>query len=105
MYFWVGYVLPLWVEVTLHCLEIIVQHLHPRVLQGIELPSLVVVTSIVIGLVDSGGSGYCFSFALTSDFARLFVLLRLKQGLGTLSISVSMGLRVLLSDLVSKLGV
>ena len=32
--------------------------------------------------VDLGGSGHCLSLALTSDFARLFVLLRLRHGLG-----------------------
>ena len=52
-----------------------------------------------MGVVDCGGSGNCFSLALTSFFARLSVLLRLRQGLGTLSISWPLGLRIFLSDL------
>lgn len=82
MYLWVGYVLLLWVEVTLHFLEMAAQHLQPRVPQGIELPSLGLVALMVIGVVDIGGFGYCFSLALTSVFARLSPLLRLRQGLG-----------------------
>ena len=45
------------------------------------------VTLMVIGSVDMGGSGYCFNLALTSVLAMLSVLLRLRHGLGTLPIS------------------
>ena len=44
-------------------------------------------TVIDIGFVDSGGSGYCLNLALTSDFARLFVLLRLRHGFGIFPVS------------------
>ena len=47
----------LWVEVTLHFLDMVVQHSQLCDLQGIELFSLGVVTLMVMGLVDSGGSG------------------------------------------------
>ena len=66
-------------EVTLHFLEMVVQQPDP---QGMELPLSGLVTLMVIGVVDLGGSGHCLSLALTSDFARLFVLLRLRHGLG-----------------------
>ena len=39
-------------EVTRHFLEMTMQHLQPGVLQGIELPVLGLVTSIVIGAAD-----------------------------------------------------
>ena len=60
---------------------------------------------MVIGVVDLGGSGYCFSLALTSTFARLSVLLRLRHGLGIFPFSWLLGLRVFLNDLVSRFGV
>ena len=90
-------------EVILHFLEMVIQHSHLGYLHGIEFPSLDVVTWITIGLFDLGGSWYCVSLAFTSVFARLFVLLRLRQGLGTLLISLGLGLRIFLSDLVSRL--
>ena len=40
----------LWVEVTLHFLEIAVHHLQPEVPQGIELPSFCVETLTLVGL-------------------------------------------------------
>ena len=76
-----------------------------NVLQGIEFPSFGVVTLMVIGVVDSGGSGYCFSFALTSVFARLLVLLRLRHGFSILLSSLLLGFRIFLMDFVSRLGV
>ena len=81
------------------------QHLQWACLQGIEFPSCDVVTVIDIGFVDSGGSGYCLNLALTSDFARLFVLLRLRHGFGIFPVSFSFGFRICLSALVSRLGV
>ena len=105
MYVWAGYVLLLWVEVTLHFWEMVVQHLQPVDLQGMELFVPGLVTLMVIGFVDLGGSGYCFSLALTSALAILSVLLRLRHGLGILPFSRSVGLRILLNDLVSSLGV
>ena len=92
-------------EVTLHFWEIVVQHLHPVDLQGMELFVSGLVTLMVIGFVDFGGLGYCFSLALTSALAMLSVLLRLRHGLGTLPSSWSVGLSILLNDLVSSLGV
>ena len=81
------------------------QHSQPRVLHGIECPFVDVVGLMVIGFFDFGGFGYCFSLALTSLFARLSVLLRLRHGLGTLLISLLLGLRIPLSVLVSRFGV
>ena len=80
------------------------EHLQPRVLQGIEFPSLVVLTLIVIGLDDFGGSGNCFSLALTSVLARFLVLLKLRHGLGTLLVSLPLGLSICLSVLGLSLG-
>ena len=88
VYFWVGNVLLLVVEVILHFLDMIMQHLQLGVPQGIELPSPDFVALITIGSVDTGGSRYCFSLALTSFFAILSVLVRLRHGLGTLSFSL-----------------
>ena len=105
MYVWVGYVLLLWVEVTLHLLEMVAQHLQPGELQGIELLVFILVTLMEIGLVDLGGFGYCFSLALTSFFAKLSVLLRQRHGLGTFPISCSLGLSIFLNALVSSVGV
>ena len=45
------------------------------------------------------------SFALTSFFARLSVLLRLRQGLGSWFISWPLGLRIFLSGVVFRFGV
>lgn len=101
VYLWVGYVLLLWVDFTLHFLEMVVQ----LVPQGIELPSSGLVVLMVMGVVDSDGFGYCLSLALTSFFARLSVLLRLRHGLGTFLISSSLGWRISLSDLVGRSGV
>ena len=92
-------------EVTLHLLEMVVQHLHPGELQGMELLVFGLVTLMEIGLVDLGGFGYCFSLALTSFFAMLSVLLRQRHGLGTFPISCSLGLSIFLKVLVSSMGV
>ena len=73
----------LWVEVTLHFLEIARQHLHPLLPQGIEFLLLCLDFVMVIGVVDSGGFVYCLSLALTSFFARLSDLQRQRHGLGT----------------------
>ena len=64
MYLWDGYVLLLWVEVTLHFLEMVAQHVQPIVLQGSELPFPGLVPVIVMGVVDLGGSVHCLSLAL-----------------------------------------
>ncbi len=82
----------------------VVQHLHPRVSQGIELPSPCLVILIVMGVVDMGGFGYCFSLALTSFLAKLSDMLRLRHGLGTFPSSLLFGLRTFLSDFVSRSG-
>ena len=66
VYLCVGYVLLLWVEVTLHFLEMLTQHLQLGLPQGIELPWFDLVVSIIIEFVDLGGSGNCFSLALTN---------------------------------------
>lgn len=92
-------------DVTLHFLEMALQHLHPEVPHGLELPSSGLVVWIVIGVVDSCGFWYCFSLALTSVFARLFVILRLRHRLGTFPSSSSWGSRIFFSALVSKSGV
>ena len=92
-------------EVTLHFWEMVAQHVQPVILQGIELPFSGLVAVMVIGSFDLGGSGHCFSFALTNAFARLLDLLRLRHGLGTICLSKSLGLRIDLSDLVSRSGV
>ena len=70
-----------------------------------ELPFPGLEISIVIGVVDLGGSGYCYSLALTRAFARLSVLLRLRHGLGIFPASWLLGLRIFLNDLVSRFGV
>ena len=105
MYLWDGYVLLLWVEVTLHFLEMVAQHVQPIVLQGSELPFPGLVTVIVIGVVDFGGSVHCLSLALTSVFVKLSDLFRLRHGLGTFLSSWPLGLRIFLSALVFKSGV
>ena len=81
-----------------------VQHLHPGFPQGIELPLPGLVILIVIGLVDLGGSGHSFSFALTSLLAMLSLLLRLRHGLGTLPFSWSLVLRTVLIESTSRSG-
>ena len=103
--FCVGYVLELWVDVTLHFLDMALQHLHLGVPHGMELPFAGLLNISTIGVVDSGGLGYCFSFALTIFLARLSVLLRLRHGLGTFPFSSSWGSIIFFSDLVSKSGV
>ena len=105
MYLWDGYVLLLWVEVTLHFLEMVAQHGQPIVLQGSELLFPGLVTVIVIGVVDLGGSGHCLSFALTNVFVKLSDLLRLRHGLGTFPSSWPLGLRIFLSARVFRSGV
>ena len=50
VYLWVGNVLLLWEEVTLHCIEMVVQHLHLGVLHGIEFMSW-------FGCSDGDGGG------------------------------------------------
>ena len=92
MYLWDGYVLLLWVEVTLHFLEIVAQHGQPMVLQGSELLFPGLVTVIVIRVVDLGGSGHCLSFALTNVFFKL-------------SDPWPLGLRIFLSARVFRSGV
>ena len=54
VYLWVGNVLLLWKEVTLHCIEMVVQHLHLGVLHGIEFMSFGLVVMMVMGVVDVG---------------------------------------------------
>ena len=63
------------------------QQPQPVASQGMELLVPGLETLMVIGLVDLGGSGYCFNLALTSVLAMLSVLLRLRHGLGTLPCS------------------
>ena len=55
-------------------------------------------------MMDSGGFGYCYNLALTSVFARLLVLLRLRHGFGTLLFSLLLGFRIILINLVSRFG-
>ena len=74
----------LWVEVTLHFFDMTFAS---RVSRRHR------VATPWFGLVDLGGSGHSFSFALTSLLAMLSVLLRLRHGLGTLPFSWSLGLR------------
>lgn len=104
-YLWVGNVLLLLVEVTLHFVEMAEQHLQPGVPQGAELPSPGLVVLISIGSFNMGGFGYCFSLALTSFLAMLSCLVRQRHGLGTLSFSWSLGCMIFLSAFVSRFGV
>ncbi len=95
----------LWVEVTLLFLEMVAQHLLPRVPQCIELPSPCLVPLIIMGVVDVGRFGYCFSLDLTRFLAKLSAMLRLRHGLGTFPSSLLFDLRTFLSDFVSRSGV
>ena len=104
VYLWVGYVLFVREEVTLHFLEMDEQHLQEGFLQGIELPSLGLVISMLIGIVDLGGSGNCFNLALTSFFAKLSPLVKLRHCFGTVFLSASVGAMICLIFLVSRSG-
>ena len=95
----------LWVDVTLHFFEMVLQHLHPGFLHGVEFLSFGLVASMVIGVVDIGGFWSPFSLALTSFFAMLSVFLRLRHGFGTIPSSFLFGFIICLSLLVSKSGV
>lgn len=81
------------------------QHLQPGLPQGIEFLSGDSVISMVRGVVDIGGFGYCLSFALTSILDRFLALLRQRHGLGTLSFSCGFGLMICLSFFVLRFGV
>ncbi len=70
------------------------QHLQPGMAQPAECPSRLAVNGILIGSVDCWGSVQSLSLALTKCLAMLFVFVRLRQGLGTVSDSVSVSLRL-----------
>ena len=105
VYLWVGNVLLLWEEVTLHCIEMVVQHLHLGVLHGIEFMSFGLVVMMVMGVVDVGFFSNPFSLAWTSFLARLFAFLRQTHGLGTSPSSVGVGFIICLSFWMSRSGV
>ena len=99
---WVGNVLLLWEEVTLHCIEMVV---HLGVLHGIEFMSFGLVVMMVMGVVDVGVFSNPFSLAWTSFLARLFAFLRQTHGLGTSPSSVGVGFIICLSFWMSRSGV
>ena len=81
------------------------QHLQPGMAQPAECPSRLAVKGILIVSVDLGGSIQSLSLALTRCLAMFAVFVKLRQGLGTMSFSVSVSLRLDLIVCKSRSGV
>ncbi len=97
----------LWLEVDmiLVFLDIMLQHLQALLPQPPECPSKLGVVVNVIAVVAFAGDVVFFSLAFTRVLPIVFCFFRLRHGVGTCSISVSVGFNVFLNCVMFVSGV